>query len=339
MPSNSAAWLVAEKAKPLEVRPASYTPPRENEIVIRNAAVAVNPIDWTLQDTALYPLNYPTILGHDVAGEVVEVGSAVKRFCVGDRVLGQTIGLTTKRDCDNGFQLYSVVMDNLSSPIPSSMSFEAAAVIPLGFSTAACGMYQKHYLALQHPSISPKPTGQVLLVWGGSSSVGSNAIQLGVSSGYEVITTASARNFDFVKNLGASQVFDYNSKTIVNDLVDALKGKTLAGILDCITIDGAVEACAEVLRRSQGNRFISTARKAADELPGGVKTKCIYGLDLKDNEVGRAVYEDYLPAALAEGKFVPAPDPLVVGKGLDAIQAGLKALKKGVSARKIVITL
>lgn len=338
MPSNIAAWLV-EKTNPLEVRPAPYTTPGANEIVIKNAAVAVNPVDWKLQDTGFYLTHYPTILGQDVAGEVVEIGSAVTRFQVGDRVLGHAIGMVTRRDCDSAFQHYSVVMDNMSSQISSNMSFEAAAVIPLGFSTAACGMYQKHYLALQHPSVNPKPTGQVLLIWGGSSSVGSNAIQLGISSGYEVITTASTRNFEYIKRLGASQVFDYNSGTIVDDLVDAMKGKTLAGALDCITINGAIEVCAEILRRSQGNRLISTVLKAADDLPGDVKTKWIFGGDLKDNEVGKAVYEGYLPAALAEKKFVPAPEPLVVGKGLEAIQAGLDAQKKGVSARKVVITL
>ncbi|OZJ04674.1 hypothetical protein BZG36_02563 [Bifiguratus adelaidae] len=339
MPSNEAAWLVAEKVKPLEVKPATYTPPGEHEIVIKNAAVAINPADWLLQELAPFPLNYPTILGHDVAGEVVEVGSSVTRFRVGDRVLGKAVGFTTHRDCDNAFQLYTVVLDNLASPIPSTMSFEAAAVIPLGLSTAACGMYQKNYLALQYPSVSPKPTDQVLLVWGGSSSVGSNGIQLGVSSGYEVITTASPRNFDYVKKIGASQVFDYNSKTIIEELVDALKGKTIAGVLDCIAANEAIEVCAEVLRKSQGNKFISTVIKASEDLPGGVKTKWIYGGDLKDNEVGKIVYEDYLPKALAEGKFVPAPDPVVVGKGLHAIQDGLDTLKKGASAKKYVITL
>ncbi|OZJ02103.1 hypothetical protein BZG36_05288 [Bifiguratus adelaidae] len=336
MPSNSAAWLVAEKTKPLEVRPAPYTPPGENEIVIKNAAVAINPFDWALQELSLYPLNYPTILGSDVAGEVVEVGSSVTRFRVGDRVLGHAIGMASH---SGTFQLYTVLLDNMSSPVPSTITFEAAAVIPLCLSTAACGMYQKTYLELQYPSLSPKPTGQVLLVWGGASSVGSNGIQLAVASGYEVITTASPRNFDYVKKIGASQVFDYHSKTIVEELVDALKGKTIAGVLDCITINGAVAACAEVLRKSQGNKFISTARKVSEDLPGGVKTKWIWLFEFHNDEISKIIYEDYLPKALAEGKFVPAPDPVVVGKSLHSIQDGLEAQKKGMSAKKVVITL
>ncbi|CAM6103544.1 unnamed protein product [Calypogeia fissa] len=341
MPSNTAAWQVAPKAKPLEVGPAEYTHPAEHEIVVKSCAVAINPADWYMQDPAPFPLKYPTPLGQDVAGEVVEVGSSVTRFRVGDRVLGHATGMVSHRNCDNTFQEYCVLMDNMASPIPSSISFEAASVLPLGLSTAACGMYQKEYLNLHLPSVTPKPTGQVVLVWGGASSVGSNGIQLGVASGYEVFETASAKNFDYVKKLGASQVFDYRSKTVVKELVEALKGKTIAGVLDCITVNGVAEMCAEVLSKSEGRKFISTARRiqAADELPGGVKTKWIFGLTLKDNEVSKAVYEDFLPEALAAGTFVPAPEPEVVGKGLHAIQDGLDAQRKGVSAKKIVITL
>ena len=50
MPLNKAAWLTASKANPLEVKPAPYTSPRENEIVVRNCAVAINPADWSKQD-------------------------------------------------------------------------------------------------------------------------------------------------------------------------------------------------------------------------------------------------------------------------------------------------
>ncbi|CAM6129774.1 unnamed protein product [Calypogeia fissa] len=339
MPSNTAAWQVAQ-AKPLEVGPAEYTHPAEHEIVVKSCAVAINPVDWFMQDSPPFPLKYPTPLGQDVAGEVVEVGSAVTRFRVGDRVLGHAVGVVSQRNCDQAFQQYCVLVDNLVSPIPGSMSFEAASVLPLALSTAACGMYEKEYLNLQVPSVTPKPTGQVLLVWGGASSVGSNGIQLGVASGYEVFATASAKNFDYVKKLGASQVFDYRSKTVVDELVEALKGRTIAGVLDCVTINGVAEMCAEVLSRSEGRKFISTAQAfVSDELPGGVTLKFIFGLSLKDNELSKVVYEDFLPQALAEGTFVPAPEPEVVGKGLHAIQDGLDAQRKGVSAKKIVISL
>jgi NADPH:quinone reductase-like Zn-dependent oxidoreductase len=347
MPSNAAAWLTAAKAKPLEVKSAPYTSPRENEIIIKNVAVAINPVDWAMQEMgeALFSwITYPCILGSDVAGEVVEVGSAVSRFKIGDRVVGHAVGLTG-RASDGAFQEYPVLLSHMASPIPSTLSYESAAVLPLGLSTAACGLFQKDYLALQYPSVPPKPTGKALLVWGGSTSVGSNGIQLAVAAGYEVITTASPKNFDYVKKLGASQVFDYNSETVVEDLIDAFKGKTIVGALAIGNVlaagNGAAAAagCLEVVDKSKGDKFVAMALRVPENLPSGVGAKFIFGSDLKDNEVSTAVYVDFLPKALAEGKYIAAPDPQIVGRGLEYIQAAFEIHKKGVSAKKVVVSL
>lgn len=112
MPSNTAAWLTAQKARPLEVKPAPYTAPGENEVVIKNGAVALNPVDWARQDLgdALFSwTTYPCVLGSDVAGEVVEVGSGVSRFRTGDRVTGFALGLTSNKSTDGAFQAYTVL--------------------------------------------------------------------------------------------------------------------------------------------------------------------------------------------------------------------------------------
>jgi NADPH:quinone reductase-like Zn-dependent oxidoreductase len=93
MPTNTASWLIGAKVGPLQVKPAPYTAPRENEIVIKNGAVAINPMDWMLQDQGTSMtftwLKYALVLGADVAGEVVEIGSRVTRFNIDDRVVGQ----------------------------------------------------------------------------------------------------------------------------------------------------------------------------------------------------------------------------------------------------------
>jgi NADPH:quinone reductase-like Zn-dependent oxidoreductase len=368
MPSNTAAWLTASKAYPLEVKPAPYTPPGEHEIVIKNGAVAINPADWLKQDMGDFMFSwvkYPFVLGTDVAGEVVEIGSAVTRFKVGDRVVGHAVGVDQKRNssAEGGFQIHTVLLAHMTSAIPSTLSYESASVLPLGVSTAACGLFQKDHLALQYPSVPPKPTGKTLIVWGGSTSVGSNAIQLAVAAGYEVFTTASPKNFDYVKKLGASQVFDYNSKTIVDDLIRALKGKTVAG---AYTIGhGAADACMDILPQCKGDKFISMATYPLPKTPPkrfvflsnvwsfvswnianwlksktrGVPTKFIFGTTLIDNGVGKAVYADFLPEALAEGSYLAAPDPIVVGKGLEYIQPACDLQKKGVSAKKVVVSL
>jgi hypothetical protein len=70
-----------------------------------------------------------------------------------------------------------------------------------------------------------------------------------------------------------------------------------------------------------------------------VGTKFIFGSDLMANEVSRAIYEGFLPAALAESKHIAAPEPQVVGKGLEYIQEALDVQKRGVSAKKVVVSL
>lgn len=372
MPANTAAWLPALGAR-LDVRSAPYTPPQANELVVKNHVVAINPIDWIIQFTGNISfswIKYPFILGSDVAGEVVEIGEDVTRFKVGDRVLGHAVGSDKKRNssAEGAFQEYTVVLANMASPIPDTLSFENAAVLPLALSTAACGLFQKDQLALQYPSITPKTTGQTLLVWGGSTSVGSNAIQLAVAAGYEVITTASPHNFEYVKHLGASQVFDYRSKTVVDDIIGAFKGKTSAGALAIGT--GSADSCVAIVAACTGRKFVAITSPSVSfaglaQHPGKrfqlprlilklvssnvslqvrtrvrrIGTRYIFGSSLMENEVSRVIYEDFLPTALAQGRYVTAPEPFIAGRGLDSIQAGFDTQIHGVSAKKIVVPL
>ncbi|RDH35154.1 GroES-like protein [Aspergillus welwitschiae] len=342
-PTNTAAWLKSEKAYPLEIDTAPYTHPGENELVIKNHSIGLNLVDYARQDlgSALFAWTpYPAILGSDVAGEVVEVGPGTisSRFKPGDRVLGLTGELKSTRSCQGAFQTYVVLKAHMTSPIPSNLSYADAAGIPLGISTAACGLFQKDYLALQHPIAPQAPsTGQTVLIWSGSSSVGSNAIQLAVAAGYEVITTASPRNYDFVKSLGASHVFDYKSETVVEDIIATFAGKCSAGALAIGT--GSPEKCGEIVARVEGRKFVALVSPPSGPLADGVESKFVFGGDLAENEVGPAIFVDFLPAALKEGSFVSAPKVEVVSEGLESVQEALNVLKKGVSAKKLVVSL
>jgi NADPH:quinone reductase-like Zn-dependent oxidoreductase len=338
MPSNAAAWILSPKAHPFVVKEAPTWKPSAGEILVKNHAVAINPVDGSIQTAAWWPLNYPAMLGQDIAGEVVEVGAQVTRFKPGDRVIGHAIGMTSKRNEDNAFQAYTILHTNMASQIPDEISYESAVVLPLGLSTAACGLFQDDFLKLQYPT-EPRsqPTGKTLLVWGGASSVGSNAIQLATAAGYEVYTTASPKNFEYVKSLGATKVFDYKSPTVVEELVDALKGKPLAGAIDCIGFS-ATPLTVDIVLRSEGEKLISTV-KPGFKAPEGVVVKMVFGTTLKENDVGKAIYEDFLPKALKAKSFVPAPEPLVAGKGLESIQAAVDLQAKGTSARKVVVSL
>jgi NADPH:quinone reductase-like Zn-dependent oxidoreductase len=371
-PDNSAAWLTAPHAQ-LEFADAPYTRPDDDQIVVRAHALAVNPQDWITQVAANLTyrwLTYPTVLGSDVAGEVVEVGKDVTRFAVGDRVIGQAVGTDkdSNRASEGAFQRYAVILERLASPIPDSLSYEGASVLPLALSTASCALFQQDYLGLHHPSADPAPTGETVLVWGGSTSAGSNAIQLAVAAGYDVITTASPRNFSFVKELGASEAFDYNSPTVIPDIISAFADRRLAGAIAFGTT--AAPACVKIVASCEGNRFVAIAtppvsfdglasengrrRETARTVrrlissnvalqlrsrPRGVRIKYIWGTSLKHNEVSHAIYRDFLPAALAEGHYRAAPAPRVIGDGLEYLQRALDIQREGVSAEKIVITI
>ncbi|KAJ2998459.1 hypothetical protein NUW58_g296 [Xylaria curta] len=301
-PPNAAAQLTAVRAHPLVVQSVPYPTPGEGEIIIKVAAAAVNPMDWMIQTLGenLFPwLQYPLTLGNDAAGTVVEVGPGVTKFKVGDRVVG----------------------------------LNAASM------HAAPGLFQKDLLALDYPSVdNVKPNGKTLLVWAGASSVGSNAVQLAAAAGYEVITTSSPKNFDYCKKLGASQVFDYNSKTITQDLIKAFEGKTSAG--GFAVHPASAEIVFEVVAKSNGTKFVTTAFEVPEKVPEGIVAKMVWGGSLKDNEVGPLIFDQYLPAALAKKKFQCAPHAVVFGEGLDKVQDAWDQLKaQGASAKKLVITL
>lgn len=223
------------KGKEFRVGPIDTQAPGKGEVLIRNKAVAINPVDWKIQDTGFYIDLWPIILGEDLAGEVAEVGEGVTRFKTGQRVLAHSNFLITKRLQDASFQDLVLVPEAAVSAIPDSMKYEDATALPLAVSTAAAGLYQSKKqicLELDPPSTDRKTSGKTLLVWGGSSSVGTAAIQLAVASGLDVVTTCSKRNFDLVEKLGAKP-FDYNSPSIVGDLVAELQKGSFVGAYDC----------------------------------------------------------------------------------------------------------
>jgi len=346
-PENLALWL-PKRGRPFEVGPAPYTRPRANEVVVRTRAVGLNFVDGIpgLAYRLILPwLTFPAVVGGDVAGEVVEIGPGVDRFNVGDRVLGHAVGLarSQNRAAEGAFQHYVVLVAHMVSPIPNSLSFEQAAVLPLQLSSAATGLFQQDGLALALPTMNPAERRETVLVWGGSTGVGSNAIQLARNAGYRVVATASPRNFDYLRSLGAAAAVDRNSPAAVDELVAAIGDQPLAGSL--AIGNNSLQKVMRVAERVAGSKRVSSAAPGfvtqilALRAPRGVQVSGIWGSALKDSEVGPAIYKDFLPAALATGAYRAEPPAEVVGHGLDAIPAGLQRLRKGVSAKKIVITI
>jgi NADPH:quinone reductase-like Zn-dependent oxidoreductase len=151
------------------------------------------------------------------------------------------------------------------------MSYEKAVALPLAISTAACGLYMKAFLNLPYPTKGAKPTNRTILVNGASSAVGYVTVQLAVASGINVIATASPRNFDMVKSLGVQEVFDYNSKSLVEELTSTLKNSgEFAGIYDAISTTETVRLFASVAD-NLGGGFVVCTLPTPEGLPSSVK--------------------------------------------------------------------
>lgn len=147
-PTNQAAWLKTAGA-PLEVGDAPVPNAGPGEIVVKNAAVAINPLDTHQQDAGVFIQQWPAILGCDVAGEVYHVGSGVDRFKTGDRVIGYVqsalshstptgidfsahrhcIGLVTGRPSDGAYQLYTVVPAAKTAILPDHIPYTDGVVV------------------------------------------------------------------------------------------------------------------------------------------------------------------------------------------------------------------
>lgn len=231
-PHPSALWLTRKRG-PFVMGPAPVVEPGAGEIAIRTRAIAVNPFDRLIQtvgDIITPWIRYPAIVGSDVAGEVVAIGSGVSRFEIGDRVLGFAAGSERgHRVAEGAYQTRVVLQEHMTSRLPDALSFEAACVLPLAVATASAALFQQDFLAMRPPSDRAAPTGETLLIWGGSTSVGCNAIQLAAAAGYDVIATASLHNHDYLRRLGARRVFDRTDPKAVAAIISELQGSHPAG--------------------------------------------------------------------------------------------------------------
>lgn len=251
--SNEAAWIPKATA-PCEVGPADMYTPGPDEVVVRVRAAAVNPMEAGIQKTGVMIEEYPAILGCDGAGEIYSTGSGVEGLEKGDRVLGIFAGVPPLPKADYRsvcYQRYAVTKARLVAKIPADVPFTRATVLPLAVTSAADSLFSERGMELPWPqtAAAPRMSGQVVIVWGGSSSVGTSAIQLLVSAGYTVAAVASARNHDLCRSAGASYTFDYNVGSTVDDIVKEFTGKQVAGIFNAIISRESLEGCIGVYSR------------------------------------------------------------------------------------------
>lgn len=171
--------------------------PREDDVLIQIHAAGVNPIDSKIRDgefKLILPYRLPLILGNDLAGVVVRVGSRVRRFKPGDEVYARP-----HKDRIGTFAEFIAVKEDGVALKPTALTMEEAASIPLVGLTAWQALIEKGQLK----------RGQKVLIHAGSGGVGTFAIQLAKHVGATVATTTSERNIELVKRLGADIVIDY----------------------------------------------------------------------------------------------------------------------------------
>ncbi|KAF7883353.1 uncharacterized protein EAF02_005273 [Botrytis sinoallii] len=344
MAQNKAAWIKTSGAHPLAIDDSPIPRPGPGELVIKNAVVAINPVDWKIQDHGRYLNKYPFILGEDAAGTVEAVGEGVVGFQKDQRVIAHCHALMTRDPSSSAFQNYTLVTEKLTSALPDSLSFAEGAVLPLAISTASAGLFQKDTLNLPLPSATDKietDNKDTILIWGGTSSVGATAIQLAVAAGLKVITTTSSQNKDFVKSIGAQTAIDYKSPNVVDEVANALRGSQIAGVFDAISETRSFETVQKILES------LDVFPKVASVLPYDKPTEnfspkyvTAFTIIQEPNQyVGEAVWKKFVPEGLANGKLQAKPEPYVVGHGLEDLQKALDIQRKGVSAKKVVVTL
>ncbi|GAM91269.1 hypothetical protein ANO11243_093170 [Dothideomycetidae sp. 11243] len=174
-------------------------------------------------------------------------------------------------------------------------------------------------------------------IWGAASGVGSNATQLCHHAGLRVVATCLPANFDYIRHLGADTVFNYRGKSVVEDVLAELDKTTCVGIFSAA---GDTKAAIEIAHHSKQDLFIAASTLVPQDLPDGVRAKFIMGggLDIIHRETMPKVVDGFLVEALERGIYKVAPPPQVLqNRGVKAIQEGIDIVRKGVSAKKIVV--
>ncbi|CAK1363504.1 unnamed protein product [Cercospora beticola] len=220
---------------------------RDDYILVRTVAIALNPTDYTSLDAAGSP---GTLVGCDYAGVVVKVGKGVTRsFQPGDRIAGFAHGANDAYPEGGAFARYIVVKGDLQLHISDNVDFEAAASTGVAIGTSMYALHKS--LSLPLPGSSSLANGEPLLVYGGSTSTGSIAVQLAAQLGYSVITTCSPKHFDLLRERGAKLLYDYRAPSVGESIRTATKNK-LKLVFDTVSIESSAAICAQAFGSEGG---------------------------------------------------------------------------------------
>ncbi|KAG8835646.1 hypothetical protein FRC18_000195 [Serendipita sp. 400] len=338
VPSTHQALALVEQGK-VEIKTQPLPELDDDSVLVKIKAVALNPTDWKHIDFLLKP---GQSVGCDFAGDIAAIGKNVTGWKVGDPVGGFVRGGFVVND-NGAFQEYVVTLPQLIWRKPASLPYEDAA--PMGGIALSTAVYALHHsLELPYEPISnPEP----ILIWSGATGVGMYAIKLASLAGYKVITVASQRNWDLVKSLGASVVFDYKDPEVVQKIKDWVNteggGRRLTKALDTISENGSIETCIQILKGEQQATVITLlpVPKDIDSNDVNVKGILIYAALKPKNEVDFKMLTDWnerLPSYVEEGKLHKVV-PLKRFQGFSKLPEAIDYVRQGkVSGEKLVVT-
>lgn len=211
--------------------------PADDEVLVQVAASAVNPIDRRLRAGELQEYitrTFPVVPGWDVSGIIVEVGENVSHWKKGDAIVGLAFTWAIQHGT---YAEYAPVAASAIAAKPEALAFDAAAALPLVSLTA--------WQALaEFGELQP---GQTILIQAGAGGLGSIAIQIAKHLGAIVYTTASARNADYVRSLGADHVIDYTTSDYVQ-VIRELEPDGLDMVLESLLSDATTVAAIRLVK-------------------------------------------------------------------------------------------
>ncbi|MCA9168510.1 MAG: NADPH:quinone reductase [Planctomycetales bacterium] len=305
--------------------------PTGSQVLVKVAAVSVNPIDTYIRNGANYwELPKPYIIGSDLAGEVIAVGPEAKRYRAGDRVWGSNQGLLGRQGT---FAEQCAVDECWLYPTPTGVSDEAVAACALVGITAHLGLFHRAQLK----------SGETLFVHGGSGGVGSMVIQMAKAAGARVFTTAgSPEKQELCRQLGADCVVNYKTENVV-EAAQAFAPTGFNVVWETMrepNFDELVSLLAE-----RGRLVLMAGRDARPEFPVGpfyVKGCSLLGFVMfkaTPDEQSRAAAE--INALLASGSLAPHIGhrlPLSEAANAHRLQEANTLQHSGTLAGKIVLT-
>ncbi|KAJ6456110.1 chaperonin 10-like protein [Mycena sanguinolenta] len=247
--------------------------PGAGEVLVKVAYASMVTADSSVNDIGFGVVEYPAIFGLNAAGTVAELGPGVSSLAVGDRVTAMKPYNHPGPSRRGTMQEYVVFPVFYCAKVPDSVALDSAATVPDNLITAFYTLFD--HLSLPVPTAFPASTpppnrATPILVYGAGSTSGQYALQLLHAAGYtNVIATASTRHHAFLRTLGATHVFDYNSPTLAADIARAVGGDGKVPLaLDAIGAEGTIARIAKVLS-PQGTAAFLLPIKSGDNVTAG----------------------------------------------------------------------